>query len=159
MAAEPESFEEAVSRFEVFLTENGYSTNLIWIEASELVLSSQHSIYVKLPAPARNLSHARDCFERGRANGLGVNFGTIRELRNATCCYAWVPKDEVNQQNHLMGRGLKLTAKTGSSRLTGVIVKSQFHWWFLKLRHRRHSDLRDDLFRWRVYEPDSLTAS
>jgi len=146
MTTEPQSFEEAVARFEVFLKENGYSANLIWVEPSDLVLSGQHSIYVKLPAPTNNLTRARDRFKRGISDGLGITFGTICDLSNATCCYAWVPKDEIDQQYHLMGRGLKVTAGTGLSRLNGIVVGSQLRWWLLKLRYRRHSRLAETLF-------------
>jgi hypothetical protein len=59
MTTEPQSFEEAVSRFEFFLKENGYSANLIWVEPSDLVLSGQHSVYVKLPSPTTTLTRAR----------------------------------------------------------------------------------------------------
>lgn len=144
MTTEPQSFEEAVARFEVFLKENGYSANLIWVEPSDLVLSGQHSIYVKLSAPTTNLSRARDRFERGISDGLGITFGTICDLRNATCCYAWSPEDEIDQQYHLMGRGLKVTARP--DRLNGIIVGSRFRWRCLRFRYRRYSRLRETLF-------------
>jgi hypothetical protein len=146
MATEPQSFEEAVSRFEVFLKENGYSASLIWVEPSDLIPSGQHSIYVKLPVQTTNLTRACDRFKRGISDGLGITFGTICDLSSATCCYAWVPKDQIDQQDHLMGRGLKITARTGSSRLNGILVGSQLRWWLLKLRYRRQSRLRETLF-------------
>jgi len=149
MTTEPQSFEEAVSRFEVFLKENGHSSNVMWVEPSDLVLSGEHSVYVKLPTPISNVTRARDRFERGIGNELGITFGTICDLSNATCCYAWVPKDEIDRQYHLMGRGLKVTATTGSSRLNGILIRNQLRWRLLKLLHRRHTRLRDSLFGWK----------
>ena len=55
MTAEPQSFEEAVARFEVFLKENGYSQTLIWVEPADLVLPGRRAIYVRVPVPSRNL--------------------------------------------------------------------------------------------------------
>jgi hypothetical protein len=85
---EPQTFEEAVTHFQDLLTKNGYSANLVWVEPGDLVLPGNRSIYVKLPIPTRNLARARDRFEHGMSNGLGVVFGTICELPNATPCYA-----------------------------------------------------------------------
>jgi hypothetical protein len=52
--------------------------------------------------------------DTGRAN----TFGTICDLPNATCCYAWSPKDRKEQQGPLMGSGLKISAKTDSCQVS-----------------------------------------
>jgi len=144
--AEPTSFDEAVSRFELFLKENDHSANLIWVEPSDLVCCERNSIYVKLPVPTTNISTARNRFDHGFSTGLGVTFGTICDLRDATCCYSWVPKDKIEQQYHLMNGGLKMSARAEPSRLNGIIVGTRFRWWLLKLRYRRPSRLKESLF-------------
>jgi hypothetical protein len=146
MTAEPQTFEEAVARFEVFLKENGYSVTLIWVEPADLVLPGRRAIYVRVPVPSRNLEHARMRFVSGMTEGLGVTFGTICDLPNATCCYAWVPKDRKQQQEHLMGPGLKISAKTDSSRVPGIYVANAIRWQLLKLRYRNRTEMTQDLF-------------
>jgi len=59
---EPQTFEEAVTRFQALLIQNGYSANLVWVEPGDLVLPGNRSIYVKLPIPMGNLAQARDRF-------------------------------------------------------------------------------------------------
>lgn len=142
---EPRTFEEAVSRFEEFLRRNGYPPNLVWVEPTDLLLSGRGAIYVKLPVPAENLIRARERFGLGMNNGLGILLGTICYLRNATCCYAWVPKDHEEQQHHLMGNGLKLNATTDSRR-TGRDVTSRFYWYLLNRRYQKYSRLMPLLF-------------
>jgi hypothetical protein len=139
-------FDEAVSRFEAFLRQNGYPTELVWVEPADLVLPGRRAIYVKLPVPENNLVQARNRFTTAMSTGLGITFGTICELGTTTCCYAWSPKDRTEQQEHLMGSGLKLSAKTGSSRLTGIAVRNWAQWQFLRLHHRRRSGLKPHLF-------------
>jgi hypothetical protein len=143
---EPRKFEEAVSHFEDFLRSNGYSPTLIWVEPADLVLPAGRAIYVRVPVPSRNLEHARSRFASGMAEGLGVTFGTVCDLPNATCCYAWVPKDRKQQQEHLVGCGMKISAKTDSSRVSGVCVTNPICWQLLKLRYRKRTEMVQDLF-------------
>ena len=42
MTAEPQTFEEAVARFEVFLKENGYSVTLIWFCPADVLSTSEY---------------------------------------------------------------------------------------------------------------------
>jgi hypothetical protein len=145
-STEPRTFDEAVSRFEDFLRQHGYSATLIWVEPTDLVLPGRRAVYVKTPVSLRNVEHARKCFVAGMTEGLGVTFGTICDLPNATCCYAWVPKDRKEQQQHLMGSGLKISAKTDSSRVPGICVTNAVYWQLLKLRYRKRTPLAQDLF-------------
>ena len=142
---EPHTFEEAVSRFEEFLRQNGYPPNLVWVEPTDLLLSGRGAIYVKLPVPAENLIRARERFGLGINKGLGILLGTICYLRDATCCYAWVPQDHEEQQRHLMCNGLKLSATTDSRR-SGRAIMSHFYWYLLKRRYQKYSRMTPDLF-------------
>jgi hypothetical protein len=139
-STEPQTFEEAVSRFQEFLRKNGWSANLVWVESADLLISGRGAIYVKLPVPSENLTHARDQFTLGMSNGLGILFGTICELKNATCCFAWVPKDQAEQVRSLMGSGLKMSARIRSCHTTGKAVNYRFYWLLLKRRYEKYSD-------------------
>lgn len=141
---EPQTFDEAMSLFQDFLRKNGYSANLIWVEPVDVVLPGRREVYVKLPTTVQNLGRARERFTAGMSKGLGVTFGTICELTNATCCYARIPKDLLEQERHVMGSGLKLHVLT--DRLTGVPVTNWFRWQILKLRHRKRSEFKEVLF-------------
>jgi hypothetical protein len=143
---EPQTFEEAVSRFEDFLRQNGYSTSLVWVEPADLVLPGRRAIYVKVPVPSTNFERAHQRFTSGMSEGLGVTLGTICELQNATCCYTWVPRNRTEQQEHLMGSGLKVSARTDSARIPGIPVTNPVRWQLLKLHHRKRAVMRQHLF-------------
>jgi hypothetical protein len=143
---EPQTFEEAISRFKDFLRQNGYSTSLVWVEPTDLVLPGRRVIYVKVPVPSTNFDRACHRFTSGMSDGSGVALGTICELQSATCCYAWVPKDRTEQQEHLMGTGLKLSAKTDYSRIPGIPVTNSIYWQLLKVRHRKRVSMMQYLF-------------
>jgi hypothetical protein len=143
---EPQTFEDAVAQFKEFLRENGYSANVVWVEPTDLVLPGRHAIYVKMPPPSRNVEYARRRFAFGMSEALGVTFGTICELQNATCCYVWVPKSRTEQQEHLLGPGLKLSAQSVTSRVPGIPVANPVQWQLLKILHRKRSDFRQHLF-------------
>ncbi len=143
---EPPTFEEAVASFERLLREKGYVANLIWVEPGDLVLSGQRGIYVKLPVSATNLDYVRERFTSGLSTGRGITFGTICELQNATCCYAWTPAGQAERETHLMSGGLKLSVGTDGSRFTGTAIKSWSRWQLLKIRYRRYSALKKQLF-------------
>jgi hypothetical protein len=143
---EPSTFEEAVANFETLLREKGYVANLIWVEPRDLILSGRRSIYVRLPVSATNLDCVRERFTSGMSTGRGIAFGTICELSHATCCYAWTPDTQTEKETHLMSSGLKLSVGADQSRLTGTAIKSWICWQLLKIRYRRYSALKKQLF-------------
>jgi hypothetical protein len=143
---EPSTFEEAVASFESLLRENGYVANLIWAEPRDLILSGRRRIYVRLPVSATNLDCVRERFTSGMSTGRGITFGTICKLQHATCCYAWTPATETERETHLMSSGLKLSVGVDQSRFTGSTIKSWSRWQLLKIRYRRYSTLKKQLF-------------
>ena len=133
--------------YQEFLQKNGCSPNLIWVEPADVLHTGTPTIYIKLPVPQANLARVRERFETGLRSGLGVCFQSMAELENATCCFAWVPEDEADQECHMMGSGLKISALSGESRRKGVGVKSRLRWALLKKRFQKHSAKNPDLFR------------
>ena len=140
---EPRTFQEAVSRFELFLSRNGYSANLIWVEATDLIPAGVSLIYVKLPVPRKNPALARERFERAMKDGSGVRFATLCELGPSTCCYACVPKNSLEKEYRMIGNGLKMSAPI--SPVTGTPVGSRLRWWFLPVRRRQRLKFRGEL--------------
>jgi hypothetical protein len=140
------SFDAAIAQFQDFLEHNGYPPKVVWVEPANIVLTGQRSIYVKVPVSPANLVRACDRFTRGISSKLGICFGTICEMSDSTFCYAWSPVDSREQQEHLMGPTLKLSAKTGHSRVPGIPVAGGVSWLLLRLRHRRFLRQRELLF-------------
>jgi len=141
---EPQTFDEAISLFQDFLRKNGYSPNLVWIEPADVLIPLRREIYVKLPVSRNSVDRARALFTVGMTKRLGVRFGTVCALRNATCCHAWVPANQAEHESRLMCHSLKLQANT--DHLIGTEVKNWLRWQFLKLRYRRFTGLSRILF-------------
>jgi hypothetical protein len=140
------SFDAAVAQLQDFLEHNGYPSKVVWVEPTDIVLAGQRSIYVKVPVSPANLVRACDRFTRGISSKLGICFETICEMSDSTFCYAWSPADNREQQEHLMDPTLKLSAKTGHSRVPGIPVAGGMSWLLLRLRHRRFLRQRELLF-------------
>lgn len=144
--SEPQTFDEAVVAYSEFLQKCGFPTGLTWVEPGDILLTGTRTIYIRLPVPQANLVHARERFEAGLRSGLGVWFQTLAELKNSTCCFAFVPEDEADQMYHLLGDGLKMSAQTDQSRRKGIGVRSRLRWALLKRHFRKHSWMIAELF-------------
>jgi hypothetical protein len=142
--SEPISFEDAVCQFQDFLNQNGYPRNLVWLEPTDIALTGRPCVYVKVPVQAGNLTRAFDRFTAGMSNKLGVCFGTICEMNDSTCCYAWTPTSHQEQVEHWINPPLKFSAKM--SRVPGIPVTRRLSWWLLKLRHHKYLNMREVLF-------------
>ena len=132
--------------YQSFLQQNGHSPKLIWVELTDILLTDTSKVYVKLPVSQQNMARARKLFESGMGSGLGVKLHAIANLKDSTCCYAWVPKDQVDQEYALMGSGLKMSALSDESRRKGTAIRSRLRWAMLKKRFQKHSAMVADLF-------------
>jgi hypothetical protein len=139
-------FSESVTRFQKFLGESGYPPRVIWVDPQDVLLTGTCQALVRVSVPADKELHAQAVFEKGMKEQMGVLFATLCEMDDVSCCYAWVPVDEEEAHRHLMPRDLKLSANIGESRLFGKAVTNHFRWLWLRLRHRKHQELRDQLF-------------
>jgi hypothetical protein len=143
-SAEPKTFDEAVSRFQIFLSRNGYSERLIWVLAADLIFPGGKSVYVKVPVPERNLADPRNRFTHGMTDGFGVRFSTVCEMGGETYCHVWAPRNRKEQEYGFVGKGLKLLVQT--NHVIGMPVGSWLRWRFLLIRHRSGSALKQELF-------------
>jgi hypothetical protein len=145
MNASPD-FSESVARLQKFLEENGYPPRVMWVGPQDVLLTGTRQILIRVPVPVANEQHARAAFERGMKEQMGVLFATLCEMDAATCCYAWAPADEEEARRHLIPRDLKLSANLNESRFFGKAVTNHFSWLWLRARHRKHQEFRDQLF-------------
>lgn len=119
------SFNEALVGFQQFLEKNRYPREVVWVRPDDVLVSSKPVIYVKVPVPGDNQQSVRKLFELGISQRKGVLFDTLCEGDGVTFSYAWVPRDESEAEQALMPEGLKMSAKTGASRMTGRVVRSR----------------------------------
>ena len=141
-----ETFDEAVVRFQKFLTQQSRPSKLVWLEPRDILLSGTRVVYVKLPTPGGREKQARKLYDYGLTQGRGVLFNGVFEIEGATCCSVWVPADDAEAQSALLPPELKLSIARGDFRLVGEVVRSRIRWLFLRLRHRGKQRLKHQLF-------------
>jgi hypothetical protein len=146
MAAADSNFDKAQERFRDFVFKCGYPRELIWIAPSDVLLTGNKLIYVKLPVPENNLLRARELFEFGMHRQLGVLFKAVCDIGGVSCCYVWAPADESESRYALMGRDLKMSARVEESKIPNRSVRSQLHWHLLKILHGRKQAMKHQLF-------------
>jgi len=120
------TFEESLQKFQKFLENNWYPREVVWVTPDDVLIGNGPTVYVKTPIPAKSKMLARQLFEIGIAQQNGVLFDTLCQSDGMTFCYAWVPASNEEADRSLMSNGLKLAARTGSSKLPARIVPSRF---------------------------------
>jgi hypothetical protein len=140
-------FDESFAKFQLFLKDHGYPTNVVWVTPNDILVSGRPEIYVKVPVPKANEQSVRQLFDLGMSQERGVLFDTICEDKDATFSYAWMPRNDAEAAESLMPKGLKLSAKTGSSRVPARAVASRLRWAYLQMKYRRQQNMKPQLFR------------
>jgi hypothetical protein len=142
------SFGATVARFQEFLGQNQCSENILWLTPEDVLLSGERSVYVRVPIPAANEVKTQNVYEEGVANRRGLLMSTICEMEGSTCCYVWYPRRQEEEPQGLwpLDGSVKLSTKTGASRILGKPVKGRLLWAFLKLQNRRKQNLKEFLF-------------
>ena len=141
-----QSFQEAVAQFRQFVAANGYPQDVVWVTPDDVILSGGAQVYVRVPTLRGNEKSARQRFETGMSRKVGVLFAILCEVEGATCSYVWVPKDESEAQEGLMPTGIKMSARTGSSRIHGEPIRNLLRWSYLHLKYRKNEKLKEQLF-------------
>jgi hypothetical protein len=92
-------FEEATRRFQKFLSENGWPTDIVWVTTNEHLE----------PIPSAEVTRA---FESARRRGLGVCLYAIRVRAGSTLAVMEYPSDsdEAERLMYPSDGGLKLSA-------------------------------------------------
>lgn len=111
-----ESFDEAKQFFQNFLSEQGLSSDLLWIFGEDIICLSKR-LLIKVPLPAENESFAEVCYNVGRERDFGICLHAFCLLDERPCCYVWLPEDDLDAQYSLMGN-LNLSAASATTLST-----------------------------------------
>lgn len=100
MATTCPPFEEATRRFQEFLSENGWPSEIVWVRTEENLQ----------PLP---LEAIRREFERARQQGLGVCLSAIRKTESSALAIVEYPldADEAERLMYSSDGGLKLSVR------------------------------------------------
>lgn len=117
-------FEDALSSFREFLTQNGHPSEIVWIFRDDLWKRSVSEVLVRVPSQPENLVLAKKVFNEGRRKGL-VDVHAIAIAGGAIATTVWFPRtldDEIQGWD----RGMKLTI---SEPLLRAKTFGSFRWW------------------------------
>jgi hypothetical protein len=142
-----EDFEAALATFRQFLEKNSYSPDVIWVTRKEIVLTDDRAMYVKVPVSRKNEQSVRELFLRSVRQREAILLATLCEMDGVTCAYAWVPQNDSEADEALMpDSGIKMSVKTGLSRISGTSVKSKLQWLYLRVRHQQEQQFATEFF-------------
>jgi hypothetical protein len=140
------SFQEACSRYQNFLTANGYPSQIVWVTPENILATGSRTLLVKMPVPSENLGRVREIYDAAIKNQTGVSFSTVCEMDDVTCCRVWAPLDESERQHAQCPRDLKLSALTGENRLRANKITNRWLWAYLRFKHRKQMQVIKDFF-------------
>ena len=97
-----ESFDEAKLFFQNFLSEQGLSSDLLWVFGEDIICLPKRFL-IKVPLPAENESFAEACYNIGVERNFGIGLTAFCLLDGQPCCYVQLPEDDLDAQYSLMG--------------------------------------------------------
>ena len=92
-----DSFRETKQDFQRFLSEEGLSSDVLWIFREDLVCLPNRFL-VKVPLPGNNENLAETLFDIGRERDLGLCLNAFCLLGGRPCCYVQIPDDDLDSQ-------------------------------------------------------------
>ena len=144
-------FADALPSFLRFVDEQGFSTDLLWVFRED-VTNCRRDIWVRVPVPAENVELAREYYDLGRQQGLGVTLELLCRVDDQSACFVWVPKDEIDASYAMQGP-LKLSVAVNPVDATPVRSRILWCWrswlnrWRKCVTFADHLPLRDDVRR------------
>src|SRR5690349_670069 len=117
-------FEDALSSFRKFLTDNDHPAEIVWIFLDDLWKRSVTEVFVRVPSQPENFALAKKVFNEGRRKGL-VDVHAIAIVGDAVAATVWFPRTS-NDEIQGWARGMKLTI---SKPLLRASVFGSFRWW------------------------------
>jgi hypothetical protein len=129
----PLTLKTAEEKFSGFLASQDYPPKVRWIVLGDLLVDNKTHFWIR-PRPNAEEQAAQQ-YAEGLDRGFGIELRAICTTEFETFASVFIPKDGVDSQYHLMGRGLKLTCPV--KRHSTSTVRSLIKWLALCLRNRQ----------------------
>ena len=99
----PLTLKAAEERFSAFLASQNYPDKVCWITHDDLLIDQKTHFWIR-PRPNAE-EHAAQQYAEGLDRKLGIELRAICATDAETFASVFVPKDDLDSQYHLMGRG------------------------------------------------------
>lgn len=126
-------FDQAIENYTRILAEHDLSPTLLWVFREDVTVHKRR-IYVRWPLPAQNADLAKELYERGRDQGLGLRLDVFCLVDHRPCCYVYVPEDEVDA-SYAMLSALNMSVPT--TPIHAKKVRSPWIWKSLLWLHSK----------------------
>jgi hypothetical protein len=136
----PSTLKEAEEKFSAFLASQNYPATISWISFVDLLVDKKTHFWIR-PRPNAE-EDAAQRYAEGLRRKFGIELRAICATDAETFASVFVPADDLDSLNHLMGHGLKLTCPV--KRYSTSRVRSRVKW--LALRWRNQGGQCKDLF-------------
>lgn len=135
----PPTLSAAEEKFSTFLASQGCPRTICWLAPGDLLVDTRthHWIRVRPNAAKR----AAERYAEGFEGKLGIELRVICATQAETFALVFVPKDDLDAQYHLMGRGLKCTCPV--KRYSTSTVRNPLKWLTLCLRYPQGRKVQD----------------
>jgi hypothetical protein len=134
----PLTLKTAKEKFSTFLASQNYPKKIRWIGVGDVMVDKKTHFWIRLRLDAEE--HAAQQYAEGLDRKFGIELRAICATDAETFACVFVPKDDLDSQYHLMGRGLKLICPV--KRHSTSNVRSLVKWLALRLRNP-HGQCRD----------------
>jgi hypothetical protein len=137
------TYEQAIEAFEKFLEKEGWAQVIVWRRPDDVVRRWGKDMVVRRRSPREANTWARQYYDTGRAQGLGIALGAECEIDGAVCATIyWTADDQEAEHRMMPAQGLKMSAALPRSRGQSV---SWLGWWLARKRMQmRHKALADE---------------
>lgn len=139
----PESLEAATQHFSEFLQVNGYPHDVRWIAADDVAVNEQARFLIR-DREESSIREAQVLYKAGLRRELGIALRAVCATDKITFALIFVPRDETDAEYALMPKGLKLSCPT--RRYDATLVNNSLLWLLLRLRNRKRTKSRMELF-------------
>ena len=136
----PLTLRAAEKQFSAFLSVQNYPARICWIAFGDLLVDKKTHFWIR-PRPNAE-EYAAQQYAEGLRRKFGIELRAICATDVETFASVFVPEDDLDSQNHLMGHGLKLSCPV--KRYSTSKVLSRVKW--LALRSRNQGGHCKDLF-------------
>jgi hypothetical protein len=134
----PRTLSAAEEKFRTFLITQNYPKTIYWLMPGDLVADRNRHFWVRKRG-AEGTKYAILQYSVGLERNLGIELEAICATETETFASVFIPEDDLDAEQHLMGRGLKLLCAVERNATSAVTnpIKWKLLWWWNIRRSKR----------------------
>jgi len=126
----PQTFEAAEEKFRTFLATQNYPKAIRWLTPGDVVVDTNRHYWVR-KRDEGTTKYAAGRYSEGLKRKLGIMLQVICATESETFASVFIPEDDLDAQERLMGHCLKLSCpvdRYSTSTVTNLVKWTLLHW-------------------------------